>query len=94
MSTTGGQPGNQNAVGKRPFWSAVNEVLKQRGGVDKAKGLQAIAEKLITAAEEGEQWAIKELADRLDGKAAQQVILASDPEAPFKLHITATDSKL
>lgn len=65
--------GNQNAKCKRPFWNAVTEVLNERGGVNKAKGLRVVAEKLITAAEEGEQWAIKELADRLDGKAVQQI---------------------
>lgn len=73
MATSGGQPGNQNASHKRPFWAAVNRVLVEKSGLAKIDALEEIAGKLIEAAQAGEQWAIKELADRLDGKAIQQI---------------------
>lgn len=73
MAVIGGQPGNQNAVAKRPFWASVNRVLQTKTGTAKISALDEIATKLIEAAQAGEQWAIKELADRLDGKAVQQI---------------------
>lgn len=36
--------------------------------------LRRIAEKLVEVAETGEQWAVKEVADRLDGKPAQAIV--------------------
>lgn len=41
---------------------------------EKPEALRRVADKLVSEAEKGEQWAIKELADRLDGKPAQEVI--------------------
>lgn len=40
---------------------------------DDGKRLRMAAEKLLDLAAEGEQWAVKEIADRLDGKAPQAV---------------------
>lgn len=45
------------------------------------KRVRGAAEKLLDLAEAGEQWAIKELGDRLDGKPAQTI--AGDPENPL-----------
>lgn len=69
MAERGGQPGNTNAVGgaPKPFLDALNRAIKQTDG----KKLRAAAEKLLDLAAEGEPWAIKELADRTDGKAQQ-----------------------
>lgn len=47
--------------------------LKRAIAQDDGKRLREAAEQLLTLAAEGEQWAIKELADRLDGKAAQAI---------------------
>lgn len=73
MATSGAQPGNRNAVSKRPFWSAVNEVAKEMHGVEKIDAFKEIARQLLNAAIAGEQWAVREFADRADGKAIQQV---------------------
>ena len=46
-------------------------------------------EKLLTLAADGEPWAIKELADRLDGKPAQQVIATDMEGRPLNLGLVA-----
>lgn len=82
MATSGGQPGNQNASQKRPFWAAVNRVILEKKGLEKVDALEKIAHQLLDAAMNGEQWAIKELADRLDGRSAQQIIHTGDADNP------------
>ena len=45
--------------------------------------LRRIAERLFADAENGDIQAMKEIGDRLDGKAAQSVELSSDPDKPL-----------
>lgn len=72
--------GNQNATKENRQWSnALNRAIAQ----DNGERLRAAAEKLLTCASNGESWAVKELGDRLDGKAAQQVLLQGDKENPL-----------
>jgi len=59
--------GNQNAKKGRLFHDQLRKVLVQ----DDSLKLRAIAEKLVEAAQEGEAWAVKEIMDRIDGKAIQ-----------------------
>lgn len=61
--------GNTNASKSKPFWHAIDRAIAQEDG----KRLRKAADKLLDAAAAGEDWAIKELADRLDGKPAQAV---------------------
>lgn len=78
MAERGGQPGNTNAT-KNKWWSgALNRALLANDG----EKLRTLAEKLIQRAEEGDIAALKEIGDRMDGKAAQQVIVAGDQENP------------
>ena len=72
--------GNNNAGKNRPFWKAVTRAIAQEDG----KRLREAAEKLLTAAANGEPWAINTLADRLDGKAHQSIALA-DPDGESQL---------
>ena len=66
----GGAPiGNKNNVKNRPFAEAINRAIAQ----DDGKRLRAIAESLLTKAAEGDISAIKEFADRVDGKVMQQI---------------------
>lgn len=67
--------GNKNATKNKPFAEAINRAIAQ----DDGKRLREIAEKLLTMAADGEIQAIKELADRTDGKA-MQAIEASGPD--------------
>ena len=90
----GGAPvGNQNAVKNRPWRLAIDRALQKKSLVDKNDALEAIAEQVVAAAikgpsyEKGDPWpgAVAELADRLDGKPAQQIQLQGDADAPFKI---------
>lgn len=56
--------------------------LKEAG--DDHKALRIIAAKLIEKAQEGDMQAIKELADRTDGKPAQAIV-GDEDEPPINL---------
>jgi hypothetical protein len=67
---SGGQIGNTNATKNKPFREALDRAIKQ----DDGKRLRKAAERLLTMAassKKGDTRAIKELADRLDGKSVQ-----------------------
>lgn len=67
-----GQSGNPSgAQREKKFLAALERAILQDDGVK----LRAAAEKLLDCAVEGESWAIQQLADRLDGKASQQIDL-------------------
>ena len=55
----------------KPFRDALRMELAAAGADQKA--LRAIARKLIAQAESGDMQAVKEIADRMDGKPAQSV---------------------
>lgn len=63
------QKGNQLAVKSKLFDGALKRAIAQ----DDGKKLRAAAESLLTQAASGEAWAIRELADRLDGKSQAHV---------------------
>lgn len=75
----GGAPVGNNNPGKNKMWkTALNERLKKykpnKGSkVEHYWALQAIADKLIESALEGDMQAIKEIGDRVDGKAVQAI---------------------
>ena len=91
MAERGAQPGNQNAVKNRPWRRAIDRALEKKSLVEKNDALELIAEKVVETAlrgpsyEKGDPWqaAVAELADRLDGRAAQQVTLSGDADAPL-----------
>jgi hypothetical protein len=63
----GGQIGNQNAKKGRLFFDQLRKELVQEDAIK----LRKIAKQLVQAAELGEPWAVKEIMDRVDGKAIQ-----------------------
>ena len=64
----GGAPiGNQNGKKGKLFYNQLRKALVQ----EDSKRLRIIADKLVDAAEKGEPWAIKEVIDRVDGRAVQ-----------------------
>jgi hypothetical protein len=85
MAERGGQPGNQNAAKQRMFYDKLRFVLTQE-----PHRLKRIAEQLVKKAEEGEPWAIKELIDRVDGKAHQAVALENADGSPLLTGIQVT----
>lgn len=67
-----GQSGNPGGMSKRKqFREALQQIINDRAGDHKR--LLRIAEQLLTMAENGDLQAIKEVADRLDGKPPQSV---------------------
>jgi hypothetical protein len=58
--------GNANAVKGKMFYDKLRKRLTQE-----PHRLERIVNELITQAEAGEAWAVKEVIDRLDGKAIQ-----------------------
>lgn len=75
--------GNANSGRKqeKPFRDALRMELAAAG--DNNKALRMIAAKLIEKATEGDMQAIKEIADRTDGKVAQTI--AGDEENPLEM---------
>ena len=68
--------GNQNATKKqRAYRNALWRTLKQyeADGVARGEALNIVTTKLVELALQGEPWAIKEIADRVDGKATQAI---------------------
>lgn len=75
MAKRGGQLNNRNAAKGRIFGDAIRKAVAQGDG----NKLRDIAEKLLDMAQEGDIQAIREVADRLDGKAKQSTEI-SDPD--------------
>ncbi len=70
--------GNQNAAKAKVWSAAINRALAERSRKSGKEALDALAEQLLMNAEGGDMAALKELGDRLDGKAAQAITGADD----------------
>jgi hypothetical protein len=66
----GAPEGNKNSSKSNRLWA---ETIRRAVLASDAEKLRAIADKLIEKAAEGDIQAIKELGDRLDGKAQQSL---------------------
>jgi hypothetical protein len=75
--------GNTNAVKGKMFYDKLRKCL-----VQKPERLDKIVDQLVTQAELGEAWAVKEIIDRLDGKAVQT--LENGDGSPLLSGITVT----
>jgi hypothetical protein len=84
VATSGAQPGNQNARKAKVWQDAVKRAIARKSNGDLAHGLDSLADKLVTAAELGEQWALLEIGNRLDGKSPQALTGGDDDDAPIK----------
>ena len=65
-NSRGGQLGNKNATKNKLFLDQIKRHLTQN-----PKKLEKIVEGLVEAAMDQESWAVKEIMDRVDGKAVQ-----------------------
>lgn len=81
MAERGAPLGNDNATRGCEWRDAIRRALAKKGrGIEGnaaafRKGLDAVAEKFVEAASNGDAWAMKELGDRTDGRAVQAVEL-------------------
>jgi hypothetical protein len=66
--------GNTYGAKSKLFEGALRKAVAQADG----DALRKVADKLLEMAMAGEPWAVRELADRLDGKPVQQVDLQAD----------------
>ena len=66
----GAPKGNKNGAKENRLWG---DTLRRVIAQDKKDRVRAAIEKMLDLAADGESWACKELADRLDGKAIQQI---------------------
>ena len=81
----GGAPiGNQNGKKGKLFYNQLRVALVQ----EDSRKLRTIAQKLVDAAEQGEPWAIKEVIDRVDGKAVQATELSGTDGGILKMAVT------
>jgi hypothetical protein len=82
----GAPVGNANARSAKRWQSAITRALaKAAEGAGVEAGLDKLAEQLVSAAQKGEQWALLEIGNRLDGKPAQAVIGGDDDDPPLKV---------
>lgn len=80
----GAPVGNGNAQ-KGRMW---NDALRRAIAQDDGKRLRAAIEQLLNLASNGEPWAIKELADRLDGRPKQVNHIESEGSDLTAIRIT------
>lgn len=82
MATRGAPKGNQNAARGRVWREAIDRAIKRD-----RKALDNVARALLTAAQAGDMQAIKELGDRLDGKAVQAIEASGPDGGPLTVNI-------
>lgn len=76
--------GNTNNADAKRFRMALHAAL-ERKGTDKWKALTDVAEKLIDEALTGNISAIKEVADRIEGKSSQGIELTGRDGGPVEI---------
>ena len=79
----GAPEGNTNHTKGRLWNQAIKRALRKRSKTDQLEALDELADKLLSACDQGELTALKELGDRLDGKAAQSVAVSGDENNPL-----------
>lgn len=84
MSGRGAPKGNKNAAKAKVWSAAIERALAKRSAEGRVEALDALAEKLLSLCDEGDLGALKELGDRLEGKAAQAVLVGGDEENPVR----------
>ncbi len=93
MTFKPGQSGNPQGLRRAKLFADALRMELAAVGADH-KALRKIARNLIDMAMAGEMVAIKELADRLDGKAAQALQHSGEDAGPIVVMISSADAKL
>lgn len=82
--------GNSNQTKGKVWREAIRRAVARAGagikgeGTPLQKGLNTLANQVIKSALNNERWAIEEIANRLDGKPAQQQILTGIDDGPIQ----------
>lgn len=76
--------GNSNAAKGREWANALERALKlyesKKRRISKGQALERIANTVIEEALDGGMWAVQEIGNRMDGKAAQSIELSGSVE--------------
>lgn len=75
--------GNNNNKKNKPWADAIRRAIARREQTGDGADLNRLAESLLDKAAEGDMAALKELGDRLDGKAAQSLTVGGDEDKPL-----------
>lgn len=86
---SGAPKGNTNAAKGKDWRDAIIDALAEEGPGYK-EGLLKVARTLVRDAITGDIYKIKEIGDRIDGKAAQSVELSGSEEAPLRVDARVT----
>lgn len=84
----GAPQGNQNAVKGKRWSDAINRALEARSRAKQVEALDVLAEKLLEACDAGDLGALKELGDRLDGKANQSISGPDGSAIPVSIQVS------
>jgi ribosomal protein L1 len=87
MAERGAPLGNTNYRKGRLFADALREALALPSRVDQKARIAVIADNLVSMAEEKDLQAIREIADRLDGKPTQAI--TGEDGGPVRFEIVA-----
>lgn len=82
-----GQVANPNGRPPKMFEGALRRALSIEDPKSKTIALHRIAAALVREAESGNVQAIKEIAERVDGKLPQPQQISGDPENPLQLGV-------
>lgn len=93
MASRGAPKGNTNASNGTMFKDALHYALTNYADdqVEKGHALKEVAKTVVKKAVEGEQWAVQEIGNRLDGKPKQQTELSSNPDAPVGITVIVSE---
>ena len=92
--SAGAPLGNQNANKGKRWQQAIDRALESRSKRDGVQALDALAEKLLTLAGAGDLSALKELGDRIDGKAKQQTEITGADGKDLRVILGPLDANL
>jgi len=85
--------GNQNAR-KGKFSEALEAAVHVEDPVTRRRKIHSIADKLVAMAEAGEIQAIREVADRIDGKPRQQIEASGPNGGAIVISIASDDATI
>lgn len=83
------EKGSTNRADGKRFQIALHNALQRKNAQDKWEALTDLAEKLVDEGLNGNIVAIKEVADRLDGKSAQSVAVTGADGGPFIVQVVS-----
>jgi hypothetical protein len=89
----GAPVGNTNATKGKPLTDALRRLMARAGEGD-VSALNKVAQVTLNAALSGEQWAIREIWDRLEGKPVQGVELGGPGGEALVVRLDPVDGRL